>query len=124
MLAGASSKMIKGGVASFSYGPCDYRDSYPDCSLLQPGTLLLLGFLSCDSALAPPGQPRKSTQRVHPLAPSYLAFHPAKGPLPVIHTLPRETIVVNLQNPLSVYTGPAGYFVLGSLSCRYLPMSN
>lgn len=32
------SQMIRGGVASFSYGPCDYRDSHPSYSILQQGS--------------------------------------------------------------------------------------
>lgn len=60
MLARAPSKMIKGGVASFSYGPCDYRDSYPDYSLLQPGTLLHWVF--CPVTLPLPYQASPGSQ--------------------------------------------------------------
>lgn len=101
--------------------PIQATASYNKAPLLH---YFLPGVLPYASALTSPCQPRESAQHVYPLASFYLAFHSPKGPLPVIHTLPREATVIHLQNPLSVYIGPAGYFLLGSLSCWYVPTSN
>lgn len=124
MLARASSRVRRGSVASFSYAPCDHRYSQSARSLLQPAspppsgfsalclcsplTMAAQGFcLTCLSlgSLLPWPSTHLECSSSHPYSASGVNSAPS----------PELTFCAHK---------PSWLFVLGSLSCQYVPTSN